>query len=57
MGLYLYGSPHGFPPLGDVGGVAAPEILDGVLAVRRQECAQLADVLFEGGCVPLQLLL
>ena len=44
-------APHGFPPLGDVGGVAAPEILDGALAVCRQECAQLADVLFEGSCL------
>ena len=40
-----------------VGGVAAPEILDGALAVCRQECAELADVLFEGGCLPLQFLL
>ena len=56
-GLYLYGPPHGFPPLGDVLGVAAPEIFNGPLAVSRQECAQVADVLFEGGCLPLQLLL
>ena len=56
-GLYLYGSPHGSPSLGDVGGVAAPEVLDGALAVCRQECAELANVLLEGGCLPLQLLL
>ena len=31
-----YGSPHGCPSLGDVGGVAAPEVLDGALAVCRQ---------------------
>ena len=55
--LYLYGPRHGFPPLGDVLGVAAPEFFDGALAVSRQECAQVADVLFEGGCLPLQLLL
>ena len=40
----LYGPPHGFPPLGDVLGVAAPEIFDGSLAVSRQERAQSADV-------------
>ena len=55
--LYLYRPPHGFPPRGDVLGVAAPEMFDGALAVCRQECAQVADVLFEGGCLPLQLLL
>ena len=56
-GLYLYGCPHVFPALGSVLGVAAPEIFDGALAVSRRECAQVADVLFEGGCLPLQLLL
>ena len=56
-GLYLYGPPHSFPPLGDVLGMAAPEIFDGALAVSRQECAQVADVPFEGGCLPFQLLL
>ena len=56
-GLYLYGPPHGFPPLGDVLGVVASELFDGALVVSRQECAQVADVLFEGGCLPLQLLL
>ena len=56
-GLYLHDCPHGFPLLGDVLGVAAPEILDGALAVIHQECAQVADVLLEGGCLPLQLLL
>ena len=39
------------------GGVAAPEIFDGALADSRQECAQVADVFFERGCLPLQLLL
>ena len=38
-------------------GVAAPEVLDGALAVCRQECAELANVLLEAGCLPLQLLL
>ena len=52
-GLYLYGPPHGFPPLGDVLSVAATEIFDGALAVSRKECAQVAVVLFEGGCLPL----
>ena len=56
-GLYLYGPSHGFPPLGDVLGVAPPETFDGALAVGCQECAQVADVLLEGGCLPLQLLL
>ena len=56
-GLYLYGPPHSFPPLGDIMGVAAPEIFDGALAVSRQERAQVPDVLFEGGCLPFQLLL
>ena len=55
--LYLYGSPQGFPPLGDVGGVVAQEVLDGALAVCPQECAELVNVLFEGSCLPLQLLL
>ena len=27
------------------------------LAVCRQECAELANVLLEGGCLPLQVLL
>ena len=56
-GLHLYGPSHGLPPLGDVLSVAAPEIFDGALAVGRQECVQVADVLLEGGCLPLQLLL
>ena len=56
-GLYLYGPPHNFLPLGDVLGVVAPEIFDGEIAVSRQECAQVADVFFEGGCLPLHLLL
>ena len=56
-GHYLYDPTHGFPPLGDVLGVAASEVFDGALAVSCQECAQVADVLFEGGCLPLQLLL
>ena len=53
----VYGPSHGFSPLGDVLGVTAPEIFDGAVAVSRQECAQVADVLFEGGCLPFQLLL
>ena len=56
-GLYLYGPPHGVPQLGNVLGVAVPEIFDAALAVSRQECVQVADVLFEAGCLPLQLLL
>ena len=56
-GPYLYGPQHGFPALGDVLGVAAPKMFDGALAISRQECAQVADVLFKGGCLPLQLLL
>ena len=39
------------------GGVGAPEVLDGALAVCRQECAELSNVLLKGGCLPLQLLL
>ena len=46
-----------FHSLGDVGGVAAPEVLDGALAVCHREGAELASVLLEGGCLPLQLLL
>ena len=34
-GLQLYGPSHGLPPLGDVLGVAAEDILDGALAVAR----------------------
>ena len=39
-GLYLYGPPHGFRPLGDVLGVAAPEIFDGALAVSLAAATQ-----------------
>ena len=56
-GLYLPGLSHGSPRLGDFQGAAAPEIFDGALLVGRQECAQVADVLLEGGYLPLQLLL
>ena len=56
-GLHLNGPSHGLPPLGDVLGVAAPEVFDGALAFGRQECAQVVDVLLEGSCLPLQLLL
>ena len=56
-GLHLDGPSHSHWPLGDVLCVTAPEVFDGALAVGGQECAQLADVLFEGGCLPLQLLL
>ena len=44
-GLYLDGPPHGFPPLDDVLGVVAPQVVDGALAVGSQEGAQLANVL------------
>ena len=56
-GLHLYGPSHCLPPPSDVLGVAAPEISGGALAVRRQECAQVAGVLLKGCCLPLQLLL
>ena len=56
-GLHLYGLPHGYPTLGDDLRVAAAEIFNCALAVGRQECAQVADVLLEGDCLPLQLLL
>ena len=44
-GLHLHGPSHGFPPLGDVLGVAAPEFFDGAFVVSCQDCAQVADVL------------
>ena len=56
-GLHLDGPSHGLRTLRNVLGLPAPELFDGALAVGGQECAQLADVLFEGGCLPLQLLL
>ena len=56
-GLHLDDPSHGLPPLSDVLRVAAPNVFDGALAVRREECAQVADVSLEGGCLPLQLLL
>ena len=55
--LHLDGIWHGLALLGDVLGVAAPEVFDGALAVGRHECAQVAVLLLEGGCLPLQLLL
>ena len=57
QGLHLDGPSHSLPTMGNVLGVAAPEVFDGALAVGRQECGQLADVLLEGGCLPLQFLL
>ena len=48
---------NGFPMWEDVLGVAAPEVLDGRFAVGRKEGTEVADVLFQGGGLPLQLLL
>ena len=57
QGLYLDGSPNDLPSLDYVLLVAAPEILDGAFAVGSKEGPDVVDVLFQGGRLPLQLLL
>ena len=54
-GFYLFGSSNGLEPLDYILGVTAPEVLDGSFAVGREEGAEVADVLFKGVRLSLQL--